>query len=59
MIKTLGFDVSILKVADDGYATAARFDFRVPLEHPNLVFAEWTGADFQNVSVPAAHPFIP
>ena len=55
-IKTLGFDVRILEVANDWYATAARFDFRVPLEHPNLVFADWTGADFENVGVPTASP---
>ncbi len=52
-IKTLGFDVGVLEVDGTGYVTKARFDFRMPLEHPNLVFAHWTGEDFENVGVPA------
>ena len=52
-IKTLGYDVSVLEVDEQGYVTKARFDFRTPLEHPNLVFADWRGEDFVNVDVPA------
>ncbi len=53
VIETLGFDVHVLEVGAEGYVTKARFDFRMPLEHPNLVFADWTGADFENVDLPA------
>lgn len=49
-IRTLGYDVTIADVDDDGYATKARFDFRVPLEHPSLVFANWTGDDFERIA---------
>ena len=48
-IKTLGYDVTIADVDGDGYATKARFEFRAPLEHSNLVFADWTGEDFERV----------
>ena len=49
-VKTLGYDVTVVDTDVDGYATKARFDFRVPLEHSNLVFANWTGDDFERVS---------
>lgn len=52
MVKTLGYDVEVIDVDRDGYATKARFNFRVPLEHTNLVFADWTGEDFQIVTLP-------
>lgn len=48
-IKTLGYDVTIADVDGDGYATKARFEFQAPLEHSNLVFADWTGEDFERV----------
>lgn len=52
-VKTLGFDVRVEDVSAEGYVTKARFDFRLPLEHPNLVFADWTSVDFENTPLPS------
>lgn len=51
-VKTLGFDVRVEEVSQDGYVTRARFDFRLPLKHPSLVFADWMDGDFENVQPP-------
>lgn len=53
-IETLAFEVEILDVDEDGYATAARFDFGVPLEHDSLVFVDWDGSDFVNIDLPVS-----
>ena len=45
------YDVKVVEVDQQGFATKARFDFRVPLEHATLVFADWTGDDFRIITL--------